>query len=79
MDPPSLYTAHRMGEVQHEGSGSVSCILCPRRKGTLSSVYTLYFETFGLVCFLEKREGMEVPLSAPSVMEEASLPWVYWF
>ena len=79
MDPPSPYTAHLMGEVQREGGGNISRVLCSREKGTLPSVYTLYFETFGLVCFLQKREGMEVPLSAPSLMEKASLPLVCWF
>lgn len=55
MDPPSPYTARLMGEVQCEGGGGISCVLCSREKGTLPSVYTLYFETFGLVCFLQKR------------------------
>lgn len=75
MAPPSPYSAHLMEEVQGEGGGSVSRVLCSREKDTLPSVYTLYFETFGLVCFLQKREGAEVPLSAPVQWRRPVCPW----
>ena len=62
---------------QYGGRGSTSCVLWSRKKDALPSDYTLYFKTFGLVCLLQKREGMEAPFSVPSLMEEASyLPLV---
>lgn len=49
------------------------CFMSQERIPTPQS--TLYFETFGLVCFLQKREGMEVPLSAPVNGGGPVCPW----
>lgn len=57
MAPPSPYSAHLDEEAVQGGTAPAAR---SQGKGYLAPQPTLYFETFGLVCFLQKREGMEV-------------------